>query len=86
MAIKYEDLNPISPGQGVKSTQAIFEHNCSKNLEQSPQLSISMIIIVDKQTIFLDLFDAILSPTLSPASNFQESMEELTNTNCILQL
>lgn len=85
MAIKYEDLNPISPGQGVKSTQAIFEHNCSKNLEQSPQLSISMII-VDKQTIFLDLFDAILSPTLSPASNFQESMEELTNTNFILQL
>ena len=85
MAIKYEDLNPISPGQGVKSTQAIFEHNCSINLEQSPQLSISMII-VDKQTIFLDLFDAILSPTLSPASNFQESMEELTNTNFILQL
>ena len=85
MAIKYEDLNPISPGQGVKSTQAIFEHNCSKNLEQSPQLYISMII-VDKQTIFLDLFDAILSPTLSPASNFQESMEELTNTNSILQL
>ena len=85
MAIKYEDLNPISPGQGVKSTQAIFEHNCSKNLEQSSQLSISMII-VDKQTIFLDLFDAILSPTLSPASNFQESMEELTNTNFIFQL
>ena len=85
MAIKYEDLNPISPGQGVKSTQAIFEHNCSKNIEQSPQLSISMII-VDKQTIFLDLFDAILSPTLSPASNFQESMEELTNTNFMLQL